>query len=142
MNMHEDKRSISISATDGFTIIEAVMTLIILSIAAVGVLSAFTIGIKGSASPLIVNQATQFAQGEMDAAIGQRNATDFNSIATGNPLACVTATPGFNCSRNIFYVNPGALNTSVGGPTNYKHITVTVGNATTGVSLDTVIANY
>jgi len=129
--------------TDGFTLIEIIITLVVLSIAAIGVLSVFATGMSGSANPLIVNKALQFAQGEMDAVIGQRAAGDFISITTGNPLACVTATPGFNCSRNIYYVTSGALNTSAGGPTNYKHITISVSSSTTGsISLDTIIANY
>ncbi len=128
----------------GFTLIETVITLIVLSIAAVGVLSVFTVGMMGSANPLIVGQAVHLAQGEMDQVLGEKTANGFGSIATGNPLACVsTMLSGFSCSRNIFYVDPGDLNTQVGGPTSYKHITVTISQPSTGdISMETVITNY
>ncbi len=140
-------RSESIKATcgsGGFTLIEIIITLVVLSIAAVGVLSVFTSGISGSANPLIVDQATQLAQGEMDQVLGEKTANGFAAIAIGNPLACRSAMlAGFNCSRNIYYVNPGALNTQVGGPTDYKHVTVTITQATIGsVTLDGLVTNY
>ncbi len=128
----------------GFTLVETVITLIVLSIAAVGVLSIFTVGMTGSANPLIISQAVLQAQGEIEQVRGEKTANGFGSIATGNPLACVsTVLSGFACSRDIYYVNPGALNTQVVGPTNYKHVTVTITQATIGsVSLDTIITNY
>ena len=129
--------------SNGFTLIETIITLVVLSLAAVGVLSVFTSGMKGSANPLILSQATQFAQGEMDQVFGEKAANGFNTIAVGNPLACATAVAGFNCSRNIYYVNSGNLNTQVGGPTNYKHVTVTVTQPVIGnVSVDSLISDY
>ncbi len=124
----------------GFTLIETVITLIVLSIAAVGVLSVFTVGIIGSANPLIINQAVQLAQGEMDEVLGERSANGFDGINA----ACTTTMPsGFGCNRTIIYVNPGSLNTSVGGPTNYKHITVSIVQPTIGsIGLDTLVTNY
>lgn len=130
--------------SNGFTLIETVITLVVLSIAAIGVLSVFTAGLKGSANPLLVDQATQLAQGEMDQVLGEKAANGFAAIAIGNPLACTsTMLAGFNCSRNIYYVNPGALTIPVGGPTNYIHVTVTITEATIGsVDLDGLVTNY
>lgn len=128
----------------GFTLIETIITLVVLSIAAVGVLSVFTTGIKGSANPLLVDQAAQLAQGEMDQVLGEKEAIGFAAIAIGNPLACnSTMLAGFNCSRNVYYVNLGDLNAQVAGPTNYLHITVTITQATIGsVNLDGLVTNY
>jgi prepilin-type N-terminal cleavage/methylation domain-containing protein len=128
----------------GFTLIETIITLVVLSIAAVGVLSVFTVGIRGSANPLLVNQATQLAQGELDQVIGEKTASGFAAIAIGNPLVCnSTMLAGFTCSRNIFFVNPGDLNMQVGGPTNFKHITVTITQAAIGnVNVDALVTNY
>ncbi len=131
--------------SNGFTLIETIMTLVVLGIAAVGVLSVFTTGIRGSANPLLVDQATQLAQGELDQIIGEKAVVNgFASIAIGNPLACKSGMlAGFTCNRNIFYVNPGNLNLQVGGPTNYIHITVTVTNTTIGtVTVDGLVTNY
>ena len=57
------------SGEEGFSLVEIIITMVVLSIAAVGVLSVFTAGIKGSADPLIINQAVQLAQEKMDEAI-------------------------------------------------------------------------
>jgi prepilin-type N-terminal cleavage/methylation domain-containing protein len=128
----------------GFSLIEIIITLAVLSIAAVAVLSVFTIGIKGSPNPLFAAQATQLAQGEIDQVLGEKAANGFASIAIGNGLACNSVVlAGFNCSRNVYFVNAGALNTQVGGPTNYRHVTVTITQATVGsVTMDTVVTNY
>jgi prepilin-type N-terminal cleavage/methylation domain-containing protein len=128
----------------GFTLIEIIITIVVIAIAAVGVLSVFTTGMRGSANPLLVTQATQLAQGEMDQVLGEKLANGFASIAVGNPLACNSAMlAGFNCSRTVYYVNPAALNTQVGGPTNYKHVTVTIAQTTIGnITVDTIISNY
>jgi prepilin-type N-terminal cleavage/methylation domain-containing protein len=138
------ERIVGTWGSGGFSLIEIIITLVVLSIAAVGVLSVFTAGIKGSANPLLINQAVQLAQGEMDQVLGEKTANGFAAIAIGNPLGCnSTMLAGFNCSRNIYYVNPGALDTQVGGPTNYKHVTVTITEANIGsVILDGLVTNY
>lgn len=131
----------------GFTLIETIMTLVVLSIAAMGVLAVFTTGIKGSADPLILSQAIQLAQGEMETVMGEKMASGFSAatLATGATVSCQSPLlAGFSCNRNIFYVDPGNLNAAAGAPpTEYKHVTVTISQAAIGsISLDTVIANY
>jgi prepilin-type N-terminal cleavage/methylation domain-containing protein len=129
----------------GFTLIETVITLVVLSIAAVGVLSVFTTGIKGSANPLLVDQATHLAQGEMEQVLGEKLANGFTGVGS----SCITTMlPGFTCGRTICYVSPtlpnGLNDTSACGTvTNYKHITVTISQAVIGsVSVETVVTNY
>jgi prepilin-type N-terminal cleavage/methylation domain-containing protein len=128
----------------GFTLIEIVMTLIVLSIAAVGVLSVFSVGITGRANPLILNQAVHLAQGEMDKVAGDRVlAGGFGTIATGGCFSTMLA--GFGCSRTVCYVPSANLNdiSACGTPTNFKHVTVTITQPTIeNVSMDTIIANY
>ncbi len=128
----------------GFTLIEVIVTLVVLSIAAVGVLSVFTAGIRGSADPIILNQAIALAQGEMDAVMSvKRRANGFTALGAGVGGCASTMLAGFTCSRNVYFVNPGALNTSVGGPTDYKHITVTITPPVVGdVVLDGLVTNY
>ncbi len=129
----------------GFTLIETIITLVVLSLAAVGVLAVFTSGMKGSVNPLILSQATQFAQGEMDQVIGEKALPGgFGSIVTGG---CVLTAPdpGFNCSRTVCYVSPADLNSTAacGVATNYKHVTVTIMQTVVGsVSVDSLITNY
>ena len=129
----------------GFTLIETIVTLLVLSIAAVGVYALFATGIKRSADPLLTEQATQLAQGEMDQVLGERSANGFPSIAivSNSPTCNSVMLAGFTCSRTVYFVNSGALNTQVAGPTDYKHVTVTIAQTTVGsVSLDSIISNY
>ncbi len=145
----------------GFTLIETIITLVVLSIAAVGVLSVFTTGIKGSANPLILNQAISLAQEKMDIIIGDREnpargyawiaAADYNT----NPLKYMPENPvpgfaNYNRSVTIFCVDAGTgtLNFNNGQPfpcvsSGYVHVTVTVASALIGnVTLDTLVTNY
>ena len=134
----------------GFTLIETIITLVVLSIAAVGVLTVFTVGISGSADPLILSQATSLAQERVDTIMGDRlnPARGFNYILPGNYPAenPVTGFAAFNRSTNIFCVTAIDLNTNTGAPpcaSGYAHVTVTVTHAVTGsVSLITVVTNY
>lgn len=136
----------------GFTLIETVITLVVLSIAAVGVLSVFTAGISGSTNPLIIDQATQLAQGELDAVIGLKQASGFSApLATGTNLACKTPPawllPGFNCTLDICYVAPPNLDTigaCLAAPTtSYKRVAVTITNSAIGsVTAVTLLTDY
>jgi prepilin-type N-terminal cleavage/methylation domain-containing protein len=135
----------------GFSLIEIIITLVVLSIAAVAVLSVFTTGIKASANPLLMNQAVQLAQSEMDQNIGEKKANTFNSAnlaANAAPAACLSAASmlaGFNCSRTICFVPAANLNdtSNCTVATSYKHVTVTVTQAAIGsVNLDGLVTNY
>jgi prepilin-type N-terminal cleavage/methylation domain-containing protein len=137
----------------GFTLIETIITLIVLSIAAVGVLSVFTTGMRGSANPMVIDQATQLAQEKMDTIFGDRINAGYGfayiipvNYSAENP---VTGFAGFNRSVSIFCATAADLNTNAGAPgaggcaSGYTHVTVTVANAAIGsVSLDTVVTNY
>jgi prepilin-type N-terminal cleavage/methylation domain-containing protein len=82
-------RSERIKATwgsGGFSLIEIIITLVVLSIAVVGILSVFTTGIQESADPLVLNQAIALAQEQMDVTIALKKSGGFGavvSVATG-----------------------------------------------------------
>jgi prepilin-type N-terminal cleavage/methylation domain-containing protein len=134
----------------GFTLIEIIITLVVLSIAAVGVLSVFATGLRGSADPLLMSQATQLAQGELDTVIGIKVASGFNAATlpavTGQ--ACKTQAsllPGFVCTLDICFVPAGDLNdtSTCGTATSYKRVAVTITNTTIGnVTAVTLLTNY
>jgi len=136
------------SGKSGFTLIETIITLVVLSIAAVGVLTVFTTGIKGSANPALVGQATQLAQEKMDEAIALKKSGGFNAVVTINPGVPTFPAPFnvFTWTRTVTCVTALDLNTSTGAPpcaSGYAHITVTVTNATIGnVNLDGLVTNY
>ncbi|HYA86650.1 MAG TPA: type II secretion system protein [Nitrospirota bacterium] len=128
----------------GFSLIEIIITLVVLSIAMVGILSVFSTGISSSANPLFIDQATQLAQGELDTVIGLKIANGFNSLAAGTGQTCKTNNAmfsGFTCSLAICYVAAGSLNntSACSTATPYKQVTVTItmptGQQITAVSL-------
>lgn len=125
----------------GFTLIETIITLVVLSIAAVGVLSVFTTGIKGSSNPLIIDQAVQLAQEKMDEAIALRKSGGFAAVNTINPGLPVFPAP-FNTYAwsRVVDCDP----TFVPCPAQYQRVTITVSwNAgVDSVSLITLISNY
>jgi prepilin-type N-terminal cleavage/methylation domain-containing protein len=138
--------------SNGFTLIETIITLVVLSIAAVGVLSVFTTGISGSANPLLIDQSTQLAQGELDAVIGIKAASGFSAAAlnTGTGLPCNTnpMLTGFTCSLEICSVAAGTLDNTTapgcGSATGYKRVAVTITNTGTGQAITavTLLTNY
>lgn len=137
---------------DGFTLIEIIITLVVLSVAVVGVLSVFTTAIKGSADPVVLNRANALAQEQMDTIIGDRmnSSRGFAYIIPGNYPADIPVT-GFNRSVTIMCVDPGALDTdngvapdaTSGCASGYTHVEVTVAHAAIGsVSLDGLVTNH
>jgi len=129
------------SGTGGFTLIEAIITLVVLSIAAVGVLSVFTTGIQGSANPLVLDQAVQLAQEKMEEAVALRKSGGFAAINSINPGVPALPAP-FNTYAwsRVVDCDP----TFAPCPAQYQRVTVTVSwNAgADSVSLVTLIANY
>jgi len=132
----------------GFSLIEIIITLAVLGIAAGGVLAVFSMGIGSSAKPLVTGQAVQLAQGELEAVIGIKMASGFSaaSLGAGTGQACkTTMLPGFTCSLNICFVAAGSLNNTgtCTTATTYKQIAVTVTNAAGGsVTAVTLLTNY
>lgn len=134
----------------GFSLIEVIVTLVVVSVAAVGVLSVFSVGIRGSADPLILTQATQLAQERIDSVLADRAnpARGFAWITPANYPAenPVTGFPAFNRSVSIFCVAAADLNTSIGAPPcagGYAHVRVTVSHAALADTvIDTLVTNY
>lgn len=147
MQKTEDRGQRTDNKSDGFTLIETVITLVVLSLAAVGVLSVYTSGMKGSVDPLLISQATQLAQGEMDQIFGERAANGFGAatLATGSPpcQSTMTLDSTFTCSRTIFFVDPAVDLNTPSAATDYKHVTVTITQPVIGtVVVDSLITNY
>jgi len=134
------------SKQGGFSLIEIIITLVVLSIAGVAVLSAFTTGMKGSADPPLLSQAVNLLQEQMETTIALRKSGGFNAVVSnaGGPFPAPFG--AFSWNRVVVCVDPANLNTSVGSPpcaTGYAHVTVAVTHATLGsVSAETVVSNY
>jgi len=142
------------SGEGGFSLVEIIITLVVLSIAAVGVLSVFISGTKGSVDPLILNQAVQLAQERMDTAIALRKSGGFNAVqdvaltAFAAPFANFSFAVDATCVDANFGNDQAAPGYNVGGSCdqaiarNYKRVVVTVSWTGDSVSLTTVLGNY
>lgn len=141
MQTTEDRQQRTEKKSGGFTLIETIITLVVLSIAAVGVLSVFTTGIARSANPLIVNQALSLAEEKMDEAIALRKSAGYAAVTTTNPGVPAFPAPfnSYSWSR-VVDCDP----TFAPCPAQYQRVTITVSwNAgADSISLVTLIANY
>jgi prepilin-type N-terminal cleavage/methylation domain-containing protein len=135
----------------GFTLIETIITLVVLAIAVVGVLSVFILGTGRSVDPQMLNQAMQLAQEQLDTIHGDRQnpARGFAWIVPGNYPAenPVAGFVDFNRSTSIFCVTGVDLNTASGSPppcaSGYTHVSVTVAHPVVGsISADTAVSLY
>lgn len=137
----------------GFSLIEVIVTLVVLSIAAVGVITVFVTGSPGTAEPLILSQAVRLAQEKMDIISGDRRepGRGFSYISRAPvdhyPDEAVTL-GGHAYSRTVSVVCVDAvdLNASPGPgcPQSYKRVAVTVSwNAgADSISATTLFADY
>ena len=130
----------------GFSLIEAIIVIIVISIGAIGVLTVFITGMKGAGEPLITIQAVELAQGELDQIIGEKQLTNgFASLTTGTSVCITTMLTGFTCSRDICYVPSANLNdtSACGTSTNYKRVEVSITHAAIGsLTAVTLATNY
>lgn len=128
----------------GFTLIELIVTLVIVSVAAVALFTMFADVLPRSPTPAQVTQAEQLAQERMELILGQELLLGFGSTALDpcpGPAIC-TVTSGFT-------VTSSGANALVAWPVDndtgrYRLITVTVnGPAGTQLSqLAALVANY
>ena len=137
------------SKQEGFSLIEVIITLVVLSIAAVGVLSVFTAGITGSADPLILNQAIALGQEKMDETIALKKSSGFGAVVPVASGPFVPPVAGFTWSRTVDCVTAANNLAPSGTPpcppavADYALVTVTVTNAVAGdVTFVTLLTNY
>ncbi len=128
------------SRQKGFTLIETIITLVVLSIAAVGVLSVFSSGMKGSTDPLLLSQGLHLAQEKMEETKVLQRAGGFPAVVAGSG----TFPAPFNAYSWVCAVDcvDAALNPAP--CTEYKRVTVTVSwnSGAESLSLVTLITNY
>ena len=125
----------------GFTLIETVIVVVVLGLS-LGVLIPFTVSLRNSAAPVLTQQATSLAQGELDQVIAEKRAGGYAAVAG----ACAVPMPtGFACARSRCYVPAANLNdlTACAAVTGYRRVQVTVNHALVGnVAAVTLVTNY
>ena len=147
MHPSDNRSSKTDKKSGGFSLIEMIITIAVLSIGMVGVMMVFVSGITRSSNPVIIEKATQLAQGELDSVIGLKHATDFfnASLNTGTGLGCKTAAAmlaNYSCSLDICYVAQGTPDNTASCTTllnpKYKRVAVTITYQPTGDSVKAV----
>ena len=118
----------------GFTLVELVIFIVVVSILGVAMLAAFSTSVRYSPAAGQITQATQLAQQRMEFILAQRRAVGFAAF-TDPCLSTITCTPptGYVVSANI------APNWN--GDTNYRVITVTV-TGTSSAQATALVASY
>ena len=114
----------------GFTLIELVVFIVVISIAFTTLITSFQTLLQKSPVPNRLSTAIGLAQGRMDLILGQRYQQGFSSFVD----PCTYASPPTICTALTDYtVTATIANTTINGDSNYKTITVIVsglGNAT------------
>jgi Tfp pilus assembly protein PilV len=122
-----------------FTIIEAVMSMIIIAITITpfAILVATVMAQQNGFSQAQAT-AVALAEGEMERVTSER----FSLCVSEAAAAFSAPFAAYTKQIVVEYVNAGALDTSVAGPTDYKRIQVRVSNAMAGTNtLVTILAN-
>ena len=138
----------------GFTLLEAVMVIVLLGIVGAGILMYFA-GMRGSADPVLRIQAIELAQERMERIIADKKAdavNGFNNVVSEAAVALGAPFANFTRSVTVICVQEAALNTSSGTMPNCtdissyhaKNVTVNVtwtggGN---GLNLVTVLSDH
>lgn len=135
----------------GFSLIELVLVVVIVGIAAAGMMTLFGSGTGRSADPLLQNQALQLAQERVETVLADRAnpARGFPYIVPANYPAesPVAGFPGFSRTVTVACVTAADLNTPTGLPppcaSGYARVTVAVAQAVLGsLAVDTLVTNY
>ena len=131
----------------GFTLIEIIITIVLLAILTSGLMAMFTTYSKRNGDPSVFTQATELAQEKMEQIISDKenSAKGFSYVANANYPAenPVFGFTNFNRSVSIIYVDPaGNLNAPAAGTPNYKNISVTVSNLMGSVTTSTLIGSF
>jgi type II secretory pathway pseudopilin PulG len=137
----------------GFTLIETVVFVVVIGIAAVALFRMFALTLPRGTTPGQLAQAAQLAQERMELILGQRDVQGYdNSLAgklnldpcnVGAPQVC-TNTFGFVVTSSGTGTATGTWVAWNGNPTaNYKVVTVTVTlNGTTLATQSAVLSSY
>lgn len=128
-----------VSRRTGFTLIEVIIVILILGIALMPLGVLMVNALSKNTYPSAQITAAALAEGEMDRITNQK----FSTVAAVGSTAFSAPFAAYSYSVAVDYVDAGALNTPVVGPTNYKRVAVTVTSAASGnVTLVTLMTNY
>ncbi|MFH1904929.1 MAG: prepilin-type N-terminal cleavage/methylation domain-containing protein [bacterium] len=147
----------------GMTLIEIIIVIVVLSIAMLPLLIMFSNVVAKSAEGQFVPTATLLGQDLIEeieskrydentdppwtVTLGPEEATrdDYDDVDDfkGYSEDPISGYPNYSSSVDVYYVEPGDLNTEVTGPTDFKKIIVTISHTQIGdIELVTVMQGY
>lgn len=109
---------------NGFTLIEALMVIVILGIIGAGILTYFVGLGKGSAGQVLVTQGNSLAGEQMEKILGDRKTNGFASIVSEAAAALPAPYDRFTREVEVFCVNESDLDTSAGTMPNCSDSTI------------------
>lgn len=125
-------------APNAFTLIEAILTMIILGIC----LTPFCILVADSVQKNVLSQAQATAIALAEGQIENVTSLRFSAVTNVAPTVFASPFGNYNYSIIVDYVNGNDLNTVVAGPTDYKRVQVRIGNSIVGnLTLVTLVTN-
>lgn len=120
---------------DGFSLIEAIVFIVVLGVLLAGLVVAFASPLLRSPVAGRLDLAAELAQQRMELILAQRRATGFAGFADPCPGPSICTPPaGYTVTASIV-AGYGA------DPTNYKVVTVSVSGTST-ISATALVANY
>ena len=124
-------------AARGFTLVELIIFIVITSIMAVALMSAFSTTSRSTAESGLVTKATQLAQERMELVLAQRRAAGFATFVD----PCVPGPGPAACTPPTGYTVTVSIAPNWNGDTNYRVITVNV-SGTSAATATSLVANY
>ena len=121
---------------DGFSLIEAIVSIVVLGVLLAGLVVAFASPLLRSPVAGRLDLAAELAQQRMELILAQRRATGFAGFTDpcpGPPAICTPPT-GYTVTSSI-------IAGYAGDPTNYKVVTVSV-SGTSAITATALVANY
>ena len=126
----------TVSTARGFTLIELIIFIVIVSIMGVALISAFSASTRGAPEAGLMTQATQIAQERMELVMAQRRAVSFAAFADPCPGPGPAA-----CTPPAGYTVVVVIAPNWNGDANYKQVTVTVSGLGSATATS-IVANY
>lgn len=114
----------------GFTLVEMIISIVVIGIGLAGVLVSFNVAVRSSANPLIAKQLVSIAEAEMEGVMLQ----DFTALAS--TTVCASCPPGYGVN---IVVAPGVVWEGITGTAT---ITVTAAAGTQTFTLINHRTNY
>lgn len=107
---------------NGFTLIELIMTIVVGAI----ILIPTSVVLVESVTHTRMPEHYTTASALLDREIERVSDLRFSAVANEGPAAYGGNFSDYSRQVSFYYVNSGALNTQVAGPTDYKRITITI----------------